>query len=90
MRVGCLAVKTHKVYGILHLLLCQNLDFNSFSVGTLYPELFLKYQAMKNASEHYSLGADLPVRPMLPSVTQFLMALWALGRYMQPASNCVQ
>ena len=40
----------------------------------------MKYRVLRNASAQYELGVDVPVRPMLPSITQFLIAMWVLGK----------
>ncbi|XP_060587786.1 short transient receptor potential channel 7-like [Ruditapes philippinarum] len=45
-----------------------------------YPQLFEKYQEMKNRSpSSYSYGNDIPIRQMVPTTTQLLISIWVVG-----------
>jgi len=46
---------------------------------TEYKEVFIKYQAVMDATNRSLYGIDFPMRPILPTISQLLMSTWVIG-----------
>lgn len=46
---------------------------------TEYKEVFIKYQAVMDATNRTLYGIDFPMRPILPTISQLLMSTWVVG-----------
>ncbi|WAR11309.1 TRPC3-like protein, partial [Mya arenaria] len=59
----------------------QSTYFNrqNYTLASLYPSVFRKYVTMRNISEEYEYGADLPIRPLMPTPVQLLISIWVIG-----------
>ncbi|KAL4234378.1 hypothetical protein ACF0H5_006025 [Mactra antiquata] len=51
----------------------------NITLASTYPKIFSKYVMIKNATNEFSYGHDMPMRQMVPTTTQLLISLWVVG-----------
>ena len=49
------------------------------TVSANYPSIFAKYDAIRNNTNSYHYGRDIPIRQTYPTTSQMLITIWVVG-----------
>ena len=49
------------------------------TISANYLTVFNKYAAIRNATDSYLYGRDIPIRESFPSTSQMLISIWVIG-----------
>lgn len=50
------------------------------TVSANYHSIFIKYTAIRNFTDSYLYGKDIPIRQSYPTTSQMLITVWVIGK----------